>query len=192
MFLILYIVHDHIDASFVFVLAKDFYITHNHIGPFYLFRSSKKFWYLSRAFFGSFFFVFVDNILLTLLYKEKNYKKQYIIELPTTFHSKLSRCLFKKSFLYFFLKKAALENFPYISKNRAQKNFHTSENGIFLHFLKRKLFLHFRKWKSPKNFHLFQETKISSVSGNRSFRNFLYLWKRIFFFCNYNKTLLIL
>ena len=182
-----------------FFLRKIFISLTTILVLFIFFVLQKSFGTFQEPFLKAFFFVFVDNILLTLLYKEKNYKKQYIIELPTTFHSKLSRCLFKKSFLYFFLKKAALENFPYISKNRAQKNFHTSENGIFLYFLKRKLFLHFRKWKSPKNFHLFQETKISSVSGNRSFRNLLYLWKRIFYafpnktlFCNYNKTLLIL
>ena len=37
----LYIVHDHIDASFHFLRLKDFYITHEHIDAFCLFLLQK-------------------------------------------------------------------------------------------------------------------------------------------------------
>ena len=38
-----YIVRDHIDASFLFLLQKDSYIAHKHIGAFCLFLLQKDF-----------------------------------------------------------------------------------------------------------------------------------------------------
>ena len=52
-----YIVRDHIDVSFLFLLQKDFYIAHEYIGAFYIFFF-RIIWYLSRGYFRSFSFCF--------------------------------------------------------------------------------------------------------------------------------------
>ena len=49
-----YIVHDHIDAPFRFLLQKDLYIAHEHFGTFCLFLFWKDYQNLSQAFFERF------------------------------------------------------------------------------------------------------------------------------------------
>ena len=44
-----YVIHDHIDVSFLFLLQKDFCIIHEHIGAFIYILFSERFEYLSSA-----------------------------------------------------------------------------------------------------------------------------------------------
>ena len=62
------------DASFLFLLQKDFYIAHNHIGAFCLFLLQKDFGTFHVLLFGTFLCVF-DNSYLKFLYIKKNYKE---------------------------------------------------------------------------------------------------------------------
>ena len=54
------------------------------------------------------------------------------------------------------------------------KQCHTSENGTFLYFLKRKLFLYFGKQKSKKKI-IFHETELSYILDKGIFRTLEYL-----------------
>ena len=68
-----YIVHDHIDASFLFLLQRDFYIAHEHIGDFCLFLLHKDFDIFHILLFEAFLCVF-DNRYLSFLYIVKKIK----------------------------------------------------------------------------------------------------------------------
>ena len=170
-----YIIHDHIDASFVFLLPKDFYITHKHIGPFYLFCSSKIFCYLSQAFFESFFFVFFDNILLTLLYTENNYKKQYIMELPSALSAPSSQDFSLRKISYTFFLKRPLWKFFLLFRKIELKNFFILQKMELSYIFLKESFSYISGNRNPqRKFLIFQEME--------ALENFLYLWKNIFLY----------
>ena len=62
-----YIIHDHIDAPFLFLLQKDFYIAHKHIVTFCLFLLQKDFGTFCVLLFEA-FLCFSDNSYLSFLY----------------------------------------------------------------------------------------------------------------------------
>ena len=64
----IYIVQDHIDASFPFFLQKNFYIVHDHIDFFVFFLLQKDFSTIHKPFLKVFLYFFFDNFLLALLY----------------------------------------------------------------------------------------------------------------------------
>ena len=55
---IFYIVHDHNDGSFLFLLQKDFYIVHEPIGAFCLFLLQKDFGTFHEPFLKAFLYFF--------------------------------------------------------------------------------------------------------------------------------------
>ena len=71
-----YIVHEHIDASFLFLLLKDFYINHILLFVFFFFRKIFVFFTsLFRKLFFDFFIIVIK--VATFDIQKKNYKKYF-------------------------------------------------------------------------------------------------------------------
>ena len=73
-----YIVHDHIDASFLFLLQKDFYIGQEHLAIFVFFFSRKIFKSFT-CFFSKLFFAFLIIFICNFYYRKKNCKKMFLL-----------------------------------------------------------------------------------------------------------------
>ena len=70
-----YIVYDHIDASFLFLLQKDFYIVHEHIGAFCFFLLQKYFGTFHEPFLKVFLWFFWSYAINIFIYIKKIYKR---------------------------------------------------------------------------------------------------------------------
>ena len=62
-----YIVHNHIDASFLFILQEDFYVTHKYIDAFHFIVLQEDFDTFHVLLFEAFLYFF-DNSYLSFLY----------------------------------------------------------------------------------------------------------------------------
>ena len=68
-----YIVHNHIGASFISLLQKDFHMAHKRFGAFSFFLLYKDFGTIHEPFLKA-FLCFFDNSYFSLLYIEKKFK----------------------------------------------------------------------------------------------------------------------